>query len=199
MRNSVSIEATDVQMWWQSFKLGDATAFRQLYEAFMPQLYSYGKKFASDAVLIEDTIQDLFCTLWADRTRLGDPVSVKNYLLKAFRTTLYKKLRKKHQVVQAPESLQFHFEFTMPVDEVIIEKEQLEGIKKDIDRALYRLTDRQREIIYYRFYLNLEFHEIAELMEMQTRATYKLTARALEMLRTAMDPAAFIFFILARG
>ena len=78
--------------------------------------------------------------------------------------------------------MDFHFE--LAVDDKLAQNENTVEVKKHIEKALEKLTARQREIVYYRFYQNLEFDEIADIMGMQVRATYKLTARAMETLRT---------------
>ena len=78
--------------------------------------------------------------------------------------------------------MDFHFELAF--DDKLVQNENQQQAKKQIEKALEKLTTRQREIIYYRFYQNLEFDEIADIMNMQVRATYKLTARAMDTLRT---------------
>ncbi|HWJ27253.1 MAG TPA: sigma factor-like helix-turn-helix DNA-binding protein, partial [Flavisolibacter sp.] len=87
------------------------------------------------------------------------------------------------------ESLNFSFEISF--DKKIIEGEDAEKLSAEINKALMQLTNRQREIVYYRFYENLSFEQIGVIMEMQTRATYKLMARALEALKEIMDPRIF--------
>ena len=89
-----------------------------------------------------------------------------------------------------------HFHFELAVDEKLIQSERLCEIKTEVDKALEKLTSRQREIIYYRFYMNLGFDEIADIMGMQVRATYKLTARALDTMRELMPAGKFLFLFI---
>jgi len=158
---------------WCEFQSGNSDAYAKLYNSFVSQLYSYGMKFSNDVTLVEDCIQDLFCTLWDSRERLSVPGSVKNYLYKSLRNSLYKKINALPIIVEDDQALDFHFELAL--DE--------------------KLTPRQREIIYYRFYQNMGFDEIADIMNMQVRATYKLTARALETLRMLL-PTTHLFVLL---
>ena len=175
---------------WHAFQHGDTKAYSELYSQFASPLYSYGMKFTNDVTLVEDSIHDLFCTLWVSRERLSQPSSIKNYLYKSLRNGIYKKLNKTTLLVDDDQSLDFHFEFA--IDDKLVQNEHLLLIKKQVERAMEKLTPRQREIIYYRFYQDLGFDEIADIMNMQVRATYKLTARALDTLRTLM-PAGNIF------
>ncbi|MDI3321741.1 RNA polymerase sigma factor [Pinibacter soli] len=178
---------------WSEFQSGNGDAYAQLYKSFVSQLYSYGMKFTNDVTLVEDCIQDLFCTLWASKERLSVPGSVKNYLFKSLRNNLYKKINALPVIVEDDHALDFHFELSL--DEKLTQNENFQQIKRQIEQALEKLTPRQREIIYYRFYQNMGFDEIADIMNMQVRATYKLTARALETLRMLI-PTTHLFVLL---
>lgn len=178
---------------WREFQLGNVDAYAKMYNEFVSQLYSYGMKFTSDAALVEDCIQDLFCTLWVSKERLSIPGSVKNYLFKSLRNGIYKKINALPVLVEDERALDFHFELAL--DEKLTQNEYFQQIKQQIEQALEKLTPRQREIIYYRFYQNMGFDEIADIMSMQVRATYKLTARALDTLRTLL-PTTHLFVLL---
>ena len=179
---------------WSKFQQGDKIAYAELYNAYASLLYSYGMKFTSDISLVEDSIHDLFCTLWISRERLSQPLSVKNYLFKAFRNGIYKKLNSSVVFLDEEKMMNFHFE--LAVDHKLVQDENLSQVKSQIEKALEKLTPRQREIIYYRFYQNFEFDEIADIMNMQVRATYKLNARALETLRSLIPAGQYFSFLL---
>ncbi|TPG71851.1 RNA polymerase sigma factor [Hymenobacter nivis] len=82
----------ETELLWQQFKRGDWEAYTKLYNQNIKLLTNYGHKFTRDRTLIEDTAQDLFIKLWASRASLGTPLSVKNYLYKALRSILFRKL-----------------------------------------------------------------------------------------------------------
>ena len=179
---------------WSEFQQGDKAAYAELYKGYASLLYSYGMKFTSDISLVEDAIHDLFCTLWTSRERLSQPASVKNYLFKSFRNAIYKKLNKAVVFLDEEKMMNFHFE--LAIDHTLVRDENLLQVKTQIEKALEKLTARQREIVYYRFYQNLEFDEIADIMNMQVRATYKLTARALETLRSLIPAGQYCSLLL---
>jgi RNA polymerase sigma factor (sigma-70 family) len=182
---------------WCEFQSGNVDAYAELYNTFVSQLYSYGMKFTGDVALVEDSIHDLFCTLWDSRERLSKPDSVKNYLYKSLRNSIYRKINALPVLVDDDQALDFHFEFAL--DEKLTQNEHFQHIKQQIEGALDKLTPRQREIIYYRFYQNMGFDEIADIMNMQVRATYKLTARALDTLRTLLPTThLFVLFFFLR-
>jgi RNA polymerase sigma factor (sigma-70 family) len=174
---------------WQGIKNSDVNALQELYWLYHQDLFNYGKKMTRDESLVEDAIQETFISIWKYREATPVPRVIKQYILKIFRNELIKIFKKRSGVVYLEESLDFTFEVAF--DHKIIKDENTQVLSKEINKALKQLTDRQREIIYYRFYENLSFEEIASIMNMQIRATYKLTARALAALKEIMDPRVF--------
>ncbi len=174
------------QQIWQGIKDGDVHALKALYQLYHQDLFQYGKKMTKDEPLIEDALQETFFSLWKYRRTASLPVAMKPYVLKVFRNELLRLFKERSAMVYTEESFQFSFEVS--VDEKLVAGEEAATLSATINKALQQLTNRQREIIYYRFYENLSFEEIALLMNMQTRATYKLSARALASLREIMGP-----------
>ena len=178
---------------WAAIKNSDVAALKDLYLQYYQMLFNYGRKMSKDLVLIEDAIQETFISIWKYRSTTSTPVSVKYYLLKAFRNELIKILRQQTLTENADDVVDFTFEISF--DQKIIEGENSRELSAIINNALLKLTNRQREIIYHRFYEGLSFEEIAELMNMQTRATYKLTARALSTLKQVLGKRNLIFLL----
>ena len=179
---------------WAGIKAGDVAALKDLYLQYYQVLFNYGRKMSKDLVLIEDAIQETFISIWKYRATASVPVSVKHYLLKTFRHELVKILKHQPSTENSEEMVDFMFEISF--DQKIIEGENSQLLSAIINNAVLKLTNRQREIIYYRFYEGLSFQEIADLMNMQTRATYKLTSRALETLKELLGKRVFLLLLL---
>jgi RNA polymerase sigma factor (sigma-70 family) len=185
------------QQIWEGIKAGDVNALKELYQLYHQDLFSYGKKMTKDEQLVEDALQETFIALWKYRFTARAPAAVKQYVLKVFRNQLLRLFRERSTTVYTGESLNFSFEVSF--DQKMIEGEDARKLSAHINKALQQLTGRQREIIYYRFYENLSFEEIAGLMNMQLRATYKLTARALAALKEIMHPDKFKLLLVFLG
>jgi RNA polymerase sigma factor (sigma-70 family) len=166
---------------WENIKDGDRESLKELYELYYITLVNYGRKITDDQALIEDAIQETYISIWKYRLTMSVPASVKHYVLRAFRNRLTQIFKERPNITYTEESLNFSFE--VGFDHKIIEGEDARKLSAQINKAVSKLTNRQREIIYYRFYENLSFEEIAEIMSMQIRATYKLNARAITSLR----------------
>ena len=172
----------DIQHWLL-LKDGDAQALETLYRLYSNALYNYGSKFTGDKDQIKECIQELFVTLWTRRNTIGSPANIKNYLFKSFRLTLFKKaaLISKNQEYQDTEH--YPFSVTLSIEDDLIRQEQTKAQKQRLETAIHQLTDRQREAVFLKFYENLSYDEIAEVMGISVKATYKIMARSLSFLR----------------
>ncbi|GAA0886291.1 MULTISPECIES: RNA polymerase sigma factor [Sphingobacterium] len=173
------------QQIWQMFQVGHEPSFKILFERYNQLLFNYGFKFTQDEVIIEDSIQELFVKLWCNRENLSTDVAVKNYLYKAFRRTLVKKIEQSLRRTEVTNSSVDYLPFTieLPHDLTIIRQERAMKIRDRLDQALQQMTARQREIIHLRFFEELPYTDIAEIMGLSTKDTYKLYYRALDSLK----------------
>jgi RNA polymerase sigma factor (sigma-70 family) len=193
LRSQITPELSNDFQIWAGIKAGDVSALKDLYLQYYQLLFNYGRKMSKDLALIEDAIQETFISIWKYRATTSVPASVKQYLLKTFRNELVKTLKQQSLTGNSEEVVDFTFEISF--DQKIIEGENSQRLSAIINNALMKLTSRQREIIYYRFYEGLSFQEISDLMNMQTRATYKLTARALETLKVLLGKRVFLLLL----
>jgi RNA polymerase sigma factor (sigma-70 family) len=170
-------------LWWHAFKQGDWDAFTALYGEFYELLNNYGRKFTRDADLIQDVVHDLFVRLWTTRTRLGDPASVKNYLYKALRSTLFRKIQSLSKFVELDNEGGFEVNF---IPDASFRQEEQE-LRKQVIALVNTLPARQQEIIFLRFYEGMSYEEIAVIMDINMSSTYKLLYKALDNLQKVSD------------
>jgi RNA polymerase sigma factor (sigma-70 family) len=87
----------------------------------------------------------------------------------------------------------------------MINREQMYEQRIDLDGVLKKLTPRQKEAIFFKFYENMSYEEISGLLGITTKATYKLVARAILELRSAYKGEmirllmSFIPFLFMKG
>lgn len=174
-------------------KSGDVQSLEALYKQYNEQLYGYGKKFTTDTHLVQDAIQETFISLWKYRTSITAGSTFHYYLLKSFRNQLLKIIKERANTTYTDENIDFSFE--VGFDKHLIAGEEYALLSKQVKDALDQLTARQREMIYFRFFEGLSFEEIAGIMDMQVRATYKLTARALSALKDIMGGVLLLPFL----
>jgi RNA polymerase sigma factor (sigma-70 family) len=170
---------------WNSFKAGNWIAYTQLYDDHYRALNNYGYKFTRDVSLIEDSIHDLFVKLWTNRDTLGTPQSVRNYLYKALRNILFRKLKTQSRF-SILEGDEYDYTFEVSCDTQLLVDEEEKLLKDTIRDILAQLPARQKEIVYLRFYEGLSYDEIAEVMSIDVHSVYKLWYKALEKLKDSM-------------
>ncbi|MFN2440320.1 MAG: RNA polymerase sigma factor, partial [Chitinophagaceae bacterium] len=158
------------------------------YRIFHPRLFNYGHKFTSDTELIEDCIQEIFIQFWINKSKLAGVQGLHSYIYVSFRHRLLKALRRlnKHFNTFFEED-QYNFTVDVSIEQVLIGKEQLFEQHIDLNKALKKLTRRQKEAIFFLFYENLSYEEVSRILSISKKATYKLVARALGELRSIYE------------
>jgi len=168
---------SDEQLW-EAFRSGSKAVFERLYYSYINLLYDYGVRLSKDAALAEDCVQDLFGYLWEHRQRLPEVKAVKSYLLVSLKRRVYRKLSEQQKDVtkmhEALESKAGGFDPNFD--------DHAEHIAA-LEQAFAKLSEKQKEVIYLRFYNQLAYEEIAEVMDVQVKAIYKLMGRAVGKLR----------------
>ncbi|UII24173.1 RNA polymerase sigma factor [Fulvivirga ligni] len=166
---------------WQKVTSGDRKAFSDIYKKYVKILYQYGMKLSQDKLLVEDNIHDLFVDLWNKKNHIEITSSLRFYLISSFRRRLFRVITNTRKKI--PESLH-NFEFQCESrEDVIINENENAALKKRVQNALKKLTKRQREVIYLRFFQGLEYEEIASIMEISVDSIYVLTSKSIKSLK----------------
>lgn len=171
------------QELWKSYQKGDDRALSSIYSIYFDHLYNYGFRFTRDATLIEDCIQELFIKLIRNRQNLSLPVSVKAYLFRSFRSYIVDKIEqlRKRPLAEMNEMVDFNLELNQ--EATLISTEEADELQEKMKTALEQLTPRQREAIFLKYQEGLSYPEIAAMLSLTQKATYKLVGRAIQTLR----------------
>ena len=180
---------------WEGLLDGNKEAFVSLYNSYFNLLYEYGMRLCRNTELVKDCIQDLFVKLWSNRDNLAITTAVKPYLLASLRNTMLNRMEKekhtKDREYKAGYDTAFNLNYSM--DSPMIRQEEDLYRTSIVANALEKLTPRQRECIYLRFYSRLEYTEIAGMMNISLKATYKISGRAICCLRQYLKEATVYF------
>lgn len=170
----------DTTPLWQKIKKGDKNAFNQLLKFYYPDLKAYGIKIAGQENFAKEAIQLLFIKIWERRTSLSEVSSVKSYLLRAYRRTLINLLqaeKKQSQLTSDTPS------FIIASSELSIFKQDKTAQASRLIELLNQLPAKQREIIYLRFYNQLSYLEIAEIIDLNYQSVRNYSVKAIRFLR----------------
>ncbi|WP_233878273.1 RNA polymerase sigma factor [Dyadobacter sp. CY323] len=172
---------------WEALKGGSCTAFEKIFRHHYPSLLHYGLKFHKDEEEVKDCIQILFLNIWERKEFLGHSDSIRNYLLASLRRLILKRIKNTPYFVEMDgNDSGFHIELS--VESQMIHDQTLKENVLSLQNAIERLPDRQKEALYLKFYSDQSFSEIASVMNISTRAVYKLIYKALDSLNVELVP-----------
>ena len=172
---------------WNSLKAGSYAAFEKIFRSYYPSLLSYGLRFNKDDEEIKDCIQIMFLNIWERKEFLGNSDSIRSYLLASLRRLILKRMRSTISFVELDfDDSNFHIELS--VESQIIHDQTLRENVIFLQNAIQNLPDRQKEALYLKFYNDRSFADIAAIMNITTRAVYKLIYKALDSLNEELAP-----------
>ncbi len=174
---------------WQAFKGGNESAFIHIYNSCYDSLVQYGINFSMDRELIRDCIQDLFIELREKRSKIGITDCIKPYLFVIFRRKInrYLKLKARISKIQI-EKVQDKFEFELSFEQKLINK-QLNGEQiQQLNQAISKLTNQEREIIFLFFYEGYTYPQISDILGYtKVKTARSLLYKALSALRKTLE------------
>ena len=179
---------------WGKFKTGSEEDFSRLYHHFAPVMLRYGHRITADRELIRDSLQQVFYSLWRSRETLGNPASVRNYLLKAIRNEIIKKVNRDKLHDSLPDD--YHFELEDSHEHALIQIQTAEITRQRIADLLSQLPARQREVIFLKYYANLKYDEISSIMDIEQESVYKITYKAIARLQKLLTSFSVLLFSL---
>jgi RNA polymerase sigma factor (sigma-70 family) len=182
------------ELWIRALE-GDADAFRDIHRVLFKGLYNYSLKLLQDGDLANDAVQDLFVKIWVRRQGIGPVQKVKAYFFTALRRQVLNQLRNLHlrelQIGGLPRP-----DIDFSPEEIVVRNEEYEKLQSKIAALLNELPRRQKEVIYLRYFEEMEYTQIAEIMGIHYQSVLNLTQKALQKLRSA-DLLSMLFYLAA--
>jgi len=156
----------------------------RIYKKHYSGLYNYGLKISGSPDMTKDAIQELFIQFLRDRKKLESVKKVDSYIYRSIRNNLLREIRSETGLAKTeaenPEVEFSHEEFLI-TEELTTERGRM------VARSLNRLTARQKEIVYLRFFNNLSYDEISEVLDITYKTVKNLTYEALTKMRSALN------------
>lgn len=172
---------------WDMLRAGSGEAFEQIFRHYYPSLLNYGLRFNKDDEEVKDCIQILFMNIWERKAFLGNSDSIRNYLLASLRRLILRRAKANPMTIALDDDDSiFHVELSAEMK--MIHDQTLKENVISLQNAIQNLPARQKEALYLRFYNDQSFGEIALIMNISTRAVYKLIYKALDALNEELAP-----------
>ncbi|SBW03062.1 sigma-70 family RNA polymerase sigma factor [uncultured Dysgonomonas sp.] len=167
-----------------------------LYQSYVNSLYRYGISLGFAEDICMDAIHDVFCKLYnLSKENIIKIENVKYYLFKSLKHRLFD-IYKKNKFIENVSITSIPFDIEVSVVDPIIDEEDKKIITEKVESLMSCLTDRQKEGIYLRYIQEMNYDEIALLLNMTPKSARMLVFRAMERLRNLNGDEKKIFFIL---
>jgi len=181
---------------WERLKGGEMQSLQALYNLHIKALYAYGMNLCHDADLVKDCIHELFLAIWNNHANVTIPKSGKAYLLVSLRRRIFDPGPKSNLSTDNIEDTDIDYITSTPDHETnwILADDEKDKQQK-LEKAMGLISDRQREIIHMKYYQQMEYEDIARIMNLNYQSARNLVTRALMALRREMVLILLFLFI----
>jgi len=169
---------------WNQFRNGDEASFVTLFRNYYSNLYLYGCKISKDTSLVEDCIQELFIEMWRTNGK-AEIISIRAYLFKSFKFKLVRaisKIGKMGKLIADQEEETFQLSHEI----FLMNEQENKLLVEKVQTALEQLSPRQKEIVYLKFYMDLSYEEVSEIMNINYQASRNLVYQSVKVLKNIL-------------
>ena len=182
------------QALWKDMISGNKKSFEDLYNQYFQALINYGFRITKNENLIEDAVQELFISIWNNRTNLSEVNEVKFYLFRSLKNRILRQLEK--DIFDKSEDVDVYLDLLISISEEQkkIDSEQLNANLDTLQRAIAHLPIRQQEVINLKYFHDFTLDEIAKLMDVNKQSVSNLLFRSYAILRKLFKNLTILIF-----
>lgn len=157
------------------------SALGDIFDIYFDNLFVYGYDIYQDADTVKNAIHDVLMSIWKKRHDADKIKNIKAYLFVALRNRLLQEIKTTKRNVSLTDNLftEIHF------DNYIFENNNgySESDKAKVVEIISELPQQQKSIVYLKYFHNLRYNEIAEILDIKPQSARNTMALALENLR----------------
>jgi RNA polymerase sigma-70 factor (ECF subfamily) len=186
--NQQSGNDLELELLWEKVCEGNKKALEQLFRQTFDTLYRYGYRIIPNSENVRDAIQEVFFQIWKYRENLEKPKSVKAYIFISLRRELLNKKKadqRRDEIDSKYQTESFDLLVNFGNWEQILDLEGEQG--KELKKAIEKLSARQREVIYLKYFEGMLTEEISEILQVRSQSIYNLAFDAIKNLRKFLD------------
>ncbi|RAW00876.1 RNA polymerase sigma-70 factor [Pseudochryseolinea flava] len=163
----------------------DYHAFEKIYNRTYQHLCSLSSRMLKSRELAEEIVDDVFCTLWANRKKILISASFNAYLNTAVRNRSLDSIRK----MKSEKSLELETAADVPCKQSVADEDLVfQELNHSIEVAIATLPTQCRTIFLLSRDQGLMYKEIAELLQISIKTVDTQMGRALKQLRNLVKP-----------
>tara|TARA_R110002072_G_scaffold3334_5_gene24654 strand:+ start:6843 stop:7418 length:576 start_codon:yes stop_codon:yes gene_type:complete len=173
-------------------KVGDKTAFDELYGLFHKKIYLFCLKYGLSQMDAEEITQEVFVKLWLYRNTLDSEKSINSYLYKIGKNVIIDEFKKK---IKTQATQEYQMSLIMPSNNVEESMDYLD-LKNLVEETLMYLPERRREVFELSRIKGLSHKEIAEELGISTKTVENHLNLALHNFRAALQKTNVLCYAL---
>lgn len=179
---------------WKSFKEGSREALSAIFLQHYDNLFGYASRMVPDKDDAKDLLQELFLKLWNTRDNLGGCDNIKFYLFQSLRRLIIDQYQKRKRPINTAinENL---LPPELPFESVLIINQDQEIRSQKLKKAFSQLSKRQQEAIYLRYYQQIDYPAISEIMSVNIQSVRNLVHTAIQQLKEQLGNIVVLFSI----
>ena len=169
---------------WDALRAGNVNALEKLFRKYFDGLLSYAIRLSQNELIGEEAVQEVFLKLWETHKRLPKVGSVSAFLYRAVRNQTIDELRnqqkKSAKFVEISNGILVH---SFSIEEDLIARETEMYRRQQLQKEISLLNPLQQEILFLRFYNQLSYQEIAEILDIKYQTVRNYMSQSLGRLK----------------
>ena len=172
---------------------GDESAFKQIYDYYWFSIYKTVKRYTKSTVVAEDIVQEIFTTLWNNRSNFGAVIYLEYYLITMAKNLTFKTLRKMafEETIKNRLSAESTDEAETAEDSILDQQ-----YSQLIQQAVGLLPSQQKQIFRLAKIEGLSHKAIAAQLKISHLTVKTHMAKALRFIRHYLQPHLGIYVLL---
>jgi RNA polymerase sigma-70 factor (ECF subfamily) len=176
------------KIWIDAARRGDEAAFGNLVEKYQRPVFNLCYRMLGTLMAAEDAAQEAFMRAYMHLSSYDAQRNFSSWLLSIASHHCIDQLRRKHHQLLSLDDLTpdtWTGEPTAEPEEIVLNREK----EREVNRMLQRLPADYRAAVVLRYWYDLSYEDIAQLLDTTVSAIKSRLFRARQMLARAAEPA----------
>jgi len=175
----------------------DESAIRIFYLDYYNQFINYGHTITHDRQAIEDGIQHLLIWIIENPRKVRKLDRPDVYFYRSLRNNLIKdQMQSREKIEQELKNSLSEMMVTKSAEKKWMENEEEQEIIDELQKEISQLPDYLQQTLYLRYFSNLEYKDIGEILKIKPAVARIYIHRAIERLRTALKNIPILLLLL---